>query len=473
MPRTPREAQPWSHRVRTRLAVCLLVTVLAGLAPAIEAPADAGLGDVQLRLWQSPEFQKRFAESYLAETDIEPSLTERERDRMMTVLNFLSSDKVDEAARILERETKPASSAVFDFTLANIHFQRDELDQAASGYQRAVGKFPQFRRAWKQLGMIHIQNGKWKDALAALTRVIELGGGNAVTYGLLGFAYLQVDDSLAAESAYRLAILLDPLNLDWKKGLAQSLYKQERYPEVAALCDRLIAEYPNNAQFWLLQANAYVGLRQPLKAAVNYELVDRLGQSTAASLNMLGDIYVNQELFDMAVTSYVRALEEDPNSSPDRVMRAAAVLTSHGALTETKRLIENVEALRGDVLSDSERKALLKLRARIAVAEGAGEEEAKVLEEIVALDPLDGEALILLGQHRARAEDFQKAAFYFERAASLERYEADAKVRHAQMLVQQGKYDEALPLLRRAQDLEPRDDVQKYLEQVERVAKSR
>ncbi len=78
-----------------------------------------------------------------------------------------------------------------------------------------------------------------------------------------------------------------------------------------------------------------------------------------------------------------------------------------------------------------------------------GEEEIRMLEEIVALDPLDGEALILLGQHCA-----------------------DALVRHAQLLVQQTKYAEALPLLRRAQDLKSREDVQKYLEQVERVARS-
>jgi tetratricopeptide (TPR) repeat protein len=256
-------------------------------------------------------------------------------------------------------------------------------------------------------------------------------------------------------------------------GLARSLFKQERYAEAVALCDRLIADDPDRADLWLLQANAYIGLAKPLKAAVNYEMVDRLGKSTTTSLNMLGDIYVNQELFEIAVTSYVRALEKDPDGSPARAIRAAKVLTSRAALAETKRLIERIELLRGNDLSDDERKDLLKLRARIAVAEGSGEEEVRVLEEIVALDPLDGEALILLGQHCTRSGDFEKAVFYFESAASLEKHEADAKVRHAQLLVQQGKYTEALPLLRRAQDLKPRDDVQKYLEQVERVAKSR
>ncbi len=113
------------------------------------------------------------------------------------------------------------------------------------------------------------------------------------------------------------------------------------------------------------------------------------------------------------------------------------------------------------------------MRARIAVAEGAGDEEAKVLEQIVQLDPMDGEALILLGQHAARAGDAEQAVFYYERAENIEGVEADAKVRHAQLLVGQGKYAEALPLLRRAQELKPRDNIQQYLEQVERAAQSR
>ena len=59
---------------------------------------------------------------------------------------------------------------------------------------------------------------------------------------------------------------------------------------------------------------------------------------------------------------------------------------------------------------------------------------------------------------------------HYERAAGLPAFEADAKVCHAQLLVGQGKNAEAVPLLKRAQQLKPRDHVQQYLEQVERSA---
>lgn len=459
----------------TSLASTLLVvlaTATAGHAAEVST-GQTRLSEAELEVWTSPTFQKRFAESYLSVTEVEPTVTQSEREKMLDVLELISSDKLDEAARLLEKNTKEASSAVFDFTLANIYSQQEQLDSAVEVYGRAVAKFPNFRRAWKNMGLIHVRNGEFPRAVPALTRAIELGGGDALTYGLLGFAYGSTENNLAAESAYRAAILLDPETLDWKMGLARSLFKQERYADAVALCEGLIADAPDRADLWLLQANAYIGLNEPLKAAVNYELVDQMGKSTVDSLNMLADIYVNQELYEVAVNTYIRALEREPQRTLDRAVRAAKVLAARGAFEATRRLIRSLETARGDAMDAEKRKDLLKLQARIAVAEGAGQEEIQILEQIVELDPLDGEALILLGQHCAAAEDFEKAAFYFERAESLDKHEADAKVRHAQCLVQQRKYAEALPLLRRAQDLKPREDVQKYLEQVERVAKVR
>jgi tetratricopeptide (TPR) repeat protein len=458
--------------------LCLLTSGITGCAstkPAapVQPSVDSSLTVSELKIWNDPAFKKQFTESYIAETEIEPRVTIVEREDMEKILGLIYSDKMEDAVRQLEKNRGKATSAVFDFTLANIYFQQEKLEQAAAAYQAAVEKYPKFRRAHRNLGLIYIRQNEFKKALPALTRVIELGGGDALTYGLLGFAYSSSDNSLSAESAYRMAVLIDPATLDWQMGLARSLFKQERYAEAVALCKGMIEAHPERADLWLLQANAYIGLNQPLKAAENYELVDRLGQSTVESLNMLGDIYVNESLFEMAVTAYIRALEKNPDGSAERAIRASKVLIARGALEETKRLIARIENLHGERLDTAGRKDLLKLRARIAVAEGSGAEEAKVLEEIVALDPLDGEALILLGQHAARANDAEKALFCYERAESLEKFEADAKIRHAQLLVGQGKYTEALPLLRRAQELKPRDDIQKYLDQIERVAKSR
>ncbi len=445
------------------------------------------LSPFELKMWNSPEFKEQFINSYIAETEIEPRVTVDEREQMLNVMELISADKMDEAAKMLVKYRKEdqAASAVFDFTLANIYFQqadaeglteeqrKQKLDAAAAAYQIAVDKYPKFRRAWRNMGLIYIRESEFAKALPALTKVVELGGGDSITYGLLGYAYASVGNNLSAELAYRMAILLDPKTMDWKMGLARSLFKQQRFAEAVAFCDQLIKNEPDRVDLWLLQANAFIGLNQPLKAVENYELVDSLGKSTADSLNMMGDIYINEGLYRLAVNSYVRAMKKEPQARPDRAIRSAKVLAARGALDETKQLIENIERLKGANLEDDERKELLKLQARIAVAQGAGEEEVAILEQIVQLDPSDGEALILLGQDYARKGKNEKAIFYYERASSIPKYEPDAKVRHAQLLVKLGKYNEALQLLRQAQQLSFRENIQKYLEQVERVAKTR
>lgn len=437
-----------------------------------------------LALWNDPDFQKQFTESYIAETEIEPGVkTEDQREQMQEIFELISSDQMEQAAQLLRKNNNEAASAVFDFTLANIYFQQSDeegltdqqrkqkLQLAADSYQKAVEKYPKFRRAWKNLSLIYIRDADFQKAIPALTKVIQLGGGDATTYGLLGYAYASVDNSLSAETAYRMAILLDPQTLDWKMGLARSFFKQQRYAESVAITNQLIADHPEKADLWMLQANAYIGLEKPLKAAEIFELVDQLGQSTQDSLNMLGDIYVNDELYELAVEKYIQAIEMNPQGKPDRAIRSAKVLIARGALKETKKIIENIQKIYGDNVPTEDKKDLLKIKARIAVADGSGEEEATVLKEIVELDPLDGEALILLGQYEARHGKNEQAINYFERAAAIEKFEADAKVRHAQLLVKNGKYQEALPLLRRAQMINPRENIQKYLEQVERVAK--
>jgi tetratricopeptide (TPR) repeat protein len=425
-------------------------------------------------LWSDPAFQRKFQESYAASTDIEPTVTASEREQLAKIIPLKAEGKLDDAARLLQRSRGPAASPVFDFLLGNVYLEREQLDAAIAAYRVAVRKKDNFRRAWQNLGQAYIRKGEehLPKAKVALTRVIELGGGDVRTYGALGFAHFAVEDYLAAETAFRMAILLDPKELVWKVSLARSLLKQERFAEVAALCRRLIADEPARHRLWLLQAHAHLGLRQPARAAECFEFVDSLGKSTAASLNALGDIYVNEELFDVAVDRYLRAMAAAPNQVPRRAMRAARVLARRGPPAETKQLVQHIESAFRDQLTREDRKELLRLRARLAMKEGAGEEEVRVLEEIVAMDPTDGDALIQLGQYYSSRNQDAKAILYFQRAAGLKAYTADANVYHAEVLVKQGKLDEALPLLRRAQKIKPRENVQKYLEEVARAAKA-
>ena len=425
-----------------------------------------------LSIWDEEQFQKQFLASYGVNTDIEPKLTAVEFEQMQKVLDAMAEeDDTEKAEKLLLKNCKESSSATFEFTLGNICFQQDRLEEALKWYDEAIRQFPNFRRAYKNAGLIHVRNGDFAKAIPYLTKTIELGGHTGIAYGLLGFAYGSIDNHLCAESAYRQAILLDPDTLDWQLGLARSLFKQQKYGDAVSLCKILIEKKPDNADFWLLQANAYLGLKQPMRAAENYEYVNAMGRATPESMTMLADIYVNESRWDLAADSYLAAYELDVNRDPARPLRAAKILAGRGSLEQSKRILSRV-AEHQAALDPDNLKELLKLQARVAVAEGGSGDVVAILEKVVEVDPLDGEALMLLAQHYGRNVP-EKAIDYYERAANIEKYEAEAKLRHGQLLVGQAKYQDALPLLRRAYELKPRSDIEDYLKQVERIAKSR
>lgn len=421
--------------------------------------------------WNDPTFRKEFLGSYGFQAEIEPKMNDIERQQMEKLASVMGQD-LPAAGRALAEVTTKESTALFDFTLGNIYLQTDRTDAALAAYKSAVAKFPSFRRAHRNLGMVLAQKEQHDEALQALARAIELGDNQGSTFGLLGFSYTAKGDLISAETAYRQAILLQGNVIDWKLGLARILLKQEKAAEAAAVFNELARQNPDRVEFWTGAAASYLALKQAIKAATTYEILSRMGKATGEMMTTAGDIYVNENLFNLAASAYTRSLELDANNGLAKSLRAAEILASRGGVDQAKGLTDRIERTFENMDAES-RKSFLKVQARIALASEADDQSAELLKEVITLDPMDGDALILLGQYYTRKGDPGTAIFHYERAGNIEKFEADAKIRHAQLLVGQSKYADAIPLLKRAQELKPRESVARYLEQVERFAKSR
>jgi tetratricopeptide (TPR) repeat protein len=458
------------------LAVVFAAPLPGGTAAAT-APRVVGAGDddraALAKIWDDPTFQRQFLGSYGVNADVEPRVSPDEV-KILDKIRPLMAERLSEADETLVQSMKPDCSAVLDFTLGSLRFQQDRMDDALASYRNAVQKFPSFKRAWRNIGLIEAKDGRYDEAIKAFTRMIVLGGGDSYAYGLLGISYAAKQDFQAAEAAFRNALLLQPENTQWRLQLTRCVFKQGKFEDAAALLDVLIQQYPDEVNFWLYQAQSYLGMKQPLKAAENLEALALLGRASAETLYTLADVYFNESLPDLQARAALRAIDADPKQLGKNALRVARQLTSRGALAEARQVTKHMHEVLDAQIVDAERRDLLKLEARLAMAEGGGGDDAvKVLEEVVKLDPLDGEALMLLGQHYAKHNEPDRAIFWYERAEGIEASEGTAKLRHAQVLVSLSRYADALPLLRRAHELMKRDDVGRYVEEVERLSKAR
>jgi len=267
-------------------------------------------------------------------------------------------------------------------------------------------------------------------------------------------------------------VVLEPDTVDFKLGLLRCAVATENYDRALALVDELIKQYPERDNLWSIQANIYVRKEQPAKAAVSMEILRRLEKATPANLYQLGDLYMAQEARDLAVTAYVEAIEKDGGQDPAKALRAAQILVFRSAWDESRKLFAKIRGA-GVKLSDPDELKLLKLESKVAMSTGAGAEAIQVLEKIVERNPLDGEALLLAGDYYAKNQQREKAEFRYDAASKLQGFEADAFVKYAQLLVQSQKYAKAVELLHKAQKAKQRDNVQRYLEKVEQLARTR
>jgi tetratricopeptide (TPR) repeat protein len=259
--------------------------------------------------------------------------------------------------------------------------------------------------------------------------------------------------------------------MDFKLGAVRCAVNTGNFDHALALLDELIQQAPERDNLWTLQANIYMQKEQPEKAAITLELLRRMGKATPQSLYLLGDLYMNQDARDLALGAYLEAIEKDGGQNPARALRPAQILVSRSAWDEARKLFARIREVPGKLSAEDELK-LLKLESKTQIAAGEGEKAILTLEQIVQRNPLDGEALLMAGDFYARNGKPELAGIRFDTASKLEGFEADAFVKHAQLLVQSQKYTPAVELLRKAQKAKPRDNVQRYLERVEQLARA-
>ena len=443
-----------------------ILLAVSCLTPCLTFAQSAELAQA----WKDPGFVNRFAGTFLPLTDQEPKITEKESELFQELTVLLGSNQNDAAinqlAQYIRSSSNPAEvSAALNYTLANLYLQAGRYKEAATQYQAAIKKFPNFRRAYKNLGLASIQARDFEPAIKVLVKAIEMGDGSGDTYGLLAYAYLNVGKPTAALEGYRQASLLNPNNREWRIGKAEALVRTQRYEEAISEFKQLIEEMPTRSAFYTSIANSYLSVGDSSSAARYLEILRRRGEAKAPALGLLGDIYVNDGLPQLALLAYKDALVTG-DFTTSRSIRALKALLQRGYFDQADLFMAAVEDAHSGDLSDTQSREVLNLRAQLALAKGQDEEAAEILEQVLEQDPVNGNALMLLGEFNHKKGDIESAVFYYERALKLPKFQRDSQLQLARIYVRQKEYQLAIRQLEGALSLEYSSNVQDFLDAV-------
>lgn len=472
--------------------IILTISSLAMFCQLVQAEAIR----LSSKHFKNKDFIESFSGSYGFLAPVEPKVDREESEILAEAGEFFQKGQFktveNKLASFVRRrqspdpenpEAKPKGvSPAMVFILGNLYFQSDRQRDAERSYLEAIRRFPSFRRAHKNLALLYASQGELEKALPSLNKAIQLGDSDHRSFGMLGYCYLQKQQPVAAESAYRHATLLKPTEKDWQTGLVQSLVMQEKWKESIGMLKKLLKETPEKKELWSLLVNARLSLGEKMSAAQTIEMMRYQGIADSGLLKLLGDIYMDQSQPVLALGAYIVSMQKSENKKASGGLTAARILLDYGAETQAEKYLQAYDSEIKGEMAPEEKVEMLTLRARIAEKRDDLLDAVTYLNEALEADPMNGTALVFLGRvyereanesqnETSREEALSKARVTFKRALEVEGSVYEANLRFGQMLVRQRNFEDALPHLKRAQSLKQgKDSLARYVRRVEAAA---
>lgn len=420
----------------------------------------------------SDEFTARFTASYGVLSEKEPPLNDIEVVMLKKVAPLLRINKT-QAQNFLQSmiNSKEKHSASFNYLLGNVYYENEEFLLAETQYKAAIESFPDFQRAWTNLGVLKLRSGDTKSALIAFVKAIELGDTKGQTFGMLGYCHFAEGNYISAEVAYNRAVLAEPDNLDWLEGKAQTYLKAERYVEAIRMQDELISRRPRHAEYWLAQTNAYLGQMDFQRAARNLEIVRSIGGADFRSLCLLGGLYAKLDMLDPARDAYLEAARFARPSDVSFLIESAKLLVNKKDLDTARALVAQIDLSSVEIKND-ELRDLTIINSELAADQGDTTKAISLLEDAERLDPLNGAILIRLARLHSTSGNKDKAYMLLDRAEDDPASEYNALITRIKLLIEEERFEESQTYVGRALKLNSSETVRALYDQIEEAAKA-
>ena len=396
----------------------------------------------------------------------------KEREPEMTAEEFALYQRVVEmfetnaplAVKLLEAMmgNKEPPSPAFEFILGNAYYHAGLVDKAEASYRSAVKRYPQFIRAWNNLGVLCYTAGRHADAVLCFSKAVTLGDREPMTFGLLASCLEKVEDYVAAELAYMQALGGDPTNSDWKEGLLRICIQQKQNARAEALVKKLIKDHPQESRYWLVYANIKLSEGRKLEAITLLESAVGTGVAGVDELTVLGDLYAEQNLAPEALGIYQKLLAVSPEAGESRLLANANMLTASGRFREAKETLDRLEPK----VSPGNRVAFRRARAEWFAAQKQWPAARAEFEAILQLAPFNGHALLGLGRSYAEENDLARASLAFEAAFRVADTKYLACLELANVELRNRNYRRAVDYLQQALNIERTDAVEDHLARI-------
>lgn len=120
----------------------------------------------------------------------------------------------------------------------------EKITLAYDAYERAIALSPTTALTYQQVADLALRSGDWQRALALAQRAVDLDATDGISFGILGWAQLQVGNFTAAQSAFEQAVKWQPDSADFHLGLATTYFQQGQFTKAKRAVEDSLARDP-------------------------------------------------------------------------------------------------------------------------------------------------------------------------------------------------------------------------------------
>ncbi len=288
------------------------------------------------------------------------------------------SGKFDDAATAYQQavDLHPDSSWCYH-SLGDVLLKLERWEDAVCAYNKAVELNPDFSWSYHNLGDALLKLRRWEEAVAAYRCEIELNSDFAWSFSNLGDALTKLKKSGEAIAAYVKAIEIDgdlpgiydklgyslgqnesdlqsvlekcplqvtPENLEFYLQLGKNLAKYDRPKSAIIFCKLLLTDQPT-CDTWAAQLGEFLQEQEKCNRALasSREIVAQKPDDCWSYYN-LGAVLSHQKKWDEAATSFLKAIEINPDIPWWFYYNLWEVLAKQNKLDQVENLCREVVA---------------------------------------------------------------------------------------------------------------------------------
>jgi tetratricopeptide (TPR) repeat protein len=217
----------------------------------------------------------------------------------------------------IEREQSEAPHRQEDaeaaFDRGNAYYEKNEYDNAITGYTDAICLNPDYPEAFNRRGEAYNHKKDYDKAISDYTEAIRLNLNFDWAYNNRGYAYYEKKEYDKAVSEYTEAIRLDPNSDVFYNNRGHAYYEKKEYDRAISDFTEAIRLNPNNAPAYGNRGHIFCEKKEYDKAIRDCTEAIRLDRNSGEFYNGRGNAYYAKDEYDKAISDYTEAVRLKPN----------------------------------------------------------------------------------------------------------------------------------------------------------------